>query len=62
MAEVAAVTAEVDVWRSAKLMIDQHGEDAATEVALRADALLDRGDICGAAREKNWGSLLARRR
>ena len=41
--------ADIDIWRSAKLMIDQHGEDAATEAALRADALLDQGAITGAA-------------
>ena len=30
-------------------MIDQPGEDAATEAALRADAMFDQGAITGAA-------------
>ena len=36
-----------DIFRAAKLMIDQHGEDAATRAAQRADELLNDGDIEG---------------
>ena len=43
------MTIELDIWRSAKLMIDRHGEDAATEAALRADKLLAQGATTGAA-------------
>ncbi len=32
-----------------KLFIDQYGEDAATEVAMRADAMLEKGAMAGAA-------------
>ncbi len=33
-----------DIYRSANLLIDQHGEDAARHAAMRADALLEAGD------------------
>ena len=41
--------ADIDVYRSAKLLISQHGQDAATEAARRADALRDKGDLDGQA-------------
>ncbi len=36
------MTSEIDVYRSAKLLIDQHGDAAAIEAAVKADAMLDR--------------------
>ena len=41
--------AEIDIWRSANLMVREHGEDAALEAAQRADAMLERGDVDGCA-------------
>lgn len=38
-----------DIWRSAKALIDQHGADTAIHAAMRADKLLDAGDLDGAA-------------
>ena len=38
-----------DIWRSAKALIDQHGDDAVIHAAMRADELLDDGDLDGAA-------------
>ncbi len=38
---------DLDILRSAKLLIDQHGQDAILEAALRADELLDQGDLDG---------------
>jgi hypothetical protein len=38
---------ELDVWRAADQMIKLHGKDAAVKAALRADALLDLGDVEG---------------
>ncbi len=35
---------DLDIYRSANLLIDQHGEDAAVEAAMRADKLLAAGD------------------
>jgi len=40
---------EIDIYRSAKLLIDQHGDDAARHAAMRADALLEAGDMEGKA-------------
>ncbi len=46
---------ERDVWRTAKLMIEQHGVEAPIEAALRADKMLDVGDLDGLA---VWKSIL----
>jgi len=35
------MTSEIDVWRSAHLIIEQHGNDAELQAAMRADALLE---------------------
>ncbi len=35
---------ELDILRSAKLVLDHHGEDALVYAARRADELLERGD------------------
>ena len=43
------MTTDLDIYRSAKLMIDQHGEAAAIQAAMKADAMLDKGDLDGAA-------------
>jgi hypothetical protein len=37
----------IDVYRTAKLLIDQHGDDAAIEAAMKADRCLDTGDMDG---------------
>ena len=38
---------DLDIWRSAKLLIDQYGNIAATEAAMRADEFLDQGNMDG---------------
>lgn len=40
---------EIDKWRTAKLLIDRHGADAATKAAMQADDMLARGDLEGRA-------------
>ena len=35
---------DVDIWRAAKLLIDQHGVDASANAAGRADLLLEEED------------------
>ncbi len=44
---MAAMVSEIDIYRSAKLLVDQHGEDAGLEAAMRADAMLEKGAIAG---------------
>ncbi len=43
------MTSGLDIYRSAKLLIDQHGDEAAIQAAYQADAMLDKGDLDGAA-------------
>ena len=43
------MTTDLDIYRSAKLLIEQHGGDALIEAALKADELLDAGDCDGQA-------------
>jgi len=50
------VTSDPDIYRAAKLPIDQHGADAGLRAAERADQLLDAGDMIGAA---TWRRILA---
>lgn len=38
---------ELDVFRSAKLLVEQHGDEAPIEAAMRADAMLKKGDLDG---------------
>jgi hypothetical protein len=40
---------DIDIYRAAKLLVDQHGEDAALHAAGHADELLEDGDLDGAA-------------
>ncbi len=40
---------EADIWRSAAQIIKRYGEDAPLEAAMRADAMLDAGDVDGLA-------------
>ena len=56
LAEGDATTTDLDIYRSAKLLIDQHGDSAAIEAAMKADAMLDKGDLDGAA---VWRQIVA---
>ena len=47
---------ELDIYRAAKLLIDQHGDDAPLHAAERADQLLEEGDTEGAA---IWRAIVA---
>ncbi len=40
---------DLDIYRSARLLIDQHGDEAAIRAAERADVMLDAGDLDGVA-------------
>jgi len=37
----------LDIYRSANLLVRQHGEDAPIHAAMRADAMLEAGDLDG---------------
>ena len=50
------VTSDLDIYRAAKLVMDKHGQDSAFHAAQRADALLDAGDLDGAAA---WRRILS---
>ena len=47
---------EVDIWRSAKALVDSYGDDATIHAAMRADELLAQGDLDGAG---TWRRVLA---
>jgi hypothetical protein len=40
---------DLDIYRAAKLLVDQHGQDAPLRAAERAGDLLEAGDVEGAA-------------
>ena len=46
---------DIDIWRSAKLLVDQHGDDATTHASMRADELLEAGDFDG---QRGWLRIL----
>ncbi len=45
--EAALMPSELDIYRSAKLLIDQHGDDAPIFAAMRVDELFAAGDLEG---------------
>ncbi|MCH8111938.1 MAG: hypothetical protein IH905_08300 [Proteobacteria bacterium] len=38
---------DLDIFRSANLLVKRHGEDAPTKAAMRADAMLEAGNLDG---------------
>ncbi len=49
------MTSDLDIYRSAQALIKQHGQDAPIHAAIRADAMLEKGDLDGCA---VWKRLL----
>ena len=43
------MTADLDIYRAANELIKQHGEDAPIHAAMRADKMLEQGDMDGLA-------------
>ncbi len=43
------MTSDLDIYRSANVLIREHGEDATLEAAKHADAMLEKGDLEGLA-------------
>ncbi len=46
---------DLDIYSSANLLVKQHGEDATIHAAMRADELLEAGDLDGCA---GWRRIL----
>ncbi len=40
---------DIDIYRSARVLVQTHDKDAPIETAMRADAMLDQGDLAGYA-------------
>ncbi len=40
---------DIDIWRSARVLINQRGKDAPIEAAMRGDAMLEKDDLGGYA-------------
>ncbi len=57
---------DLDIFRSAQALIKQHGADAPIHAAMRADAMIDKGDLDGYAVWKRIvkavGELLSKER
>jgi len=49
------MTSILDIHRSAKLLIDQHGDEAPVHAAMRADEQHKKGDMAGRA---TWRRIL----
>ncbi len=49
------LVSDLDIYRSAKLLIDQHGDEAPIHAAMRADAFLDQGNLDG---ERLWMRIM----
>ncbi len=43
------MTSDLDIYRSANVLVKRHGQDAPIEAAMRADAMLEKGDMDGDA-------------
>ncbi len=43
------MVSDLEIYRSANVLVQQHGEDAPIEAAMRADAMLEAGDLDGHA-------------
>ena len=52
------MTSDLDIYRTARQLIEQHGDDAPTHSAMRADAMLEKGDLDGQAVWKRIGRAI----
>ncbi len=43
------MTSDLEIFRSAQMLVKRHGQDAPIHAAMRADELLDKGDLDGYA-------------
>jgi hypothetical protein len=50
------MTSDLDLYRTANVLIREHGEDADLQAAMRADAMLEKGSLDG---QRVWKRVLA---
>ena len=50
------MASELDIFRTANVLVKHYGEDAAPEAAQRADAMLEKGSLDG---QRVWKRVLA---
>ncbi len=50
------MTTDLDIYRTANVLVKRYGEDAAIEAAMRADAMLEKGSLDG---QRVWKRVLA---
>jgi hypothetical protein len=50
------MTSDLDIYRTANVLVKHYGEDAAIEAAQRADAMLEKGSLDG---QRVWRRVLA---
>ncbi len=43
------MTSDLDIYRTGRLLIERHGSEAPVHAAMRADAMLEKGDLDGQA-------------
>ncbi len=43
------MVSDLDIFRSAQILVKRHGRDAPIHAAMRADAMLDKADLDGCA-------------
>ncbi len=41
------MTSDLDIYRSANVLVKQHGQDAPIQAAMRADNMIAKGDLDG---------------
>ncbi len=46
---IMPMISDLDIYRSANLLVKQHGQDAPSKAAMRANAMLEKGDLDGYA-------------
>jgi len=51
------MTDEIDIYRAAKVIIGEHGDEAALHASMMADKLLEKGDVVAASM---WKLILAK--
>ncbi len=52
------MTSDLDIYRTARQLIEQHGDDAPTHATNWADAMLEKGDLDGQAVWKRIGRAI----